>query len=203
VRVAVFVGTKGRGSNLMALHAASQAGELPAEIGLVVGTKEDAPALVRAREAGIPVVVVAPGETYGQRLLKALQTQQIEAIALAGYLRKLPEEIVAHFPWRIINVHPALLPSFGGKGMYGHHVHEAVLAHGCKVSGCTVHFVDAEYDTGAILIQKVVPVCEGDTAETLAARILPQEHAAYIEALTAIAQDRVRLEGRCVSIVSR
>nr|WP_246386347.1 phosphoribosylglycinamide formyltransferase [Armatimonas rosea] len=198
--MAVFVGTKGRGSNLMAVHAATQDGRLAATIRLVVGTKDDAPALVRAQEAGIPVAVVPTGDAYESRLLAALEAAEIDTIALAGYLRKLPEAVVERFRARIVNVHPALLPSFGGKGMYGHHVHEAVVAYGCKVSGCTVHFVDAEYDTGPILLQRTVAVLDDDTPESLAARILPEEHAAYVEALQLIATDRVRLEGRRVRI---
>jgi phosphoribosylglycinamide formyltransferase 1 len=200
VNLAVFVGTKGRGSNLMAVHAATQDGRLAGKIGLVVGTKDEAPALLRAQEAGIPVAVVATGENYESRLLAALEAAEIDTIALAGYLRKLPEAVVERFRARIVNVHPALLPAFGGKGMYGHHVHEAVIAYGCKVSGCTVHFVDAEYDTGPILLQRTVAVHDDDTPESLAARILPEEHAAYVEALQLIATDRVRLDGRRVSV---
>jgi phosphoribosylglycinamide formyltransferase 1 len=201
VNLAVFVGTKGRGSNLMAVHAAMQEGRLDGNLCLVVGTKADAPALVRAQEAGIPVAVVPFGDTYDARLLAALEAAGADTLALAGYLRKLPESVVERFRGRIVNVHPALLPSFGGKGMYGHHVHEAVIAYGCKVSGCTVHFVDAEYDTGPILLQRVVPVLEDDTPETLAARILPEEHAAYIEGLQLIAQGRVVFEGRRVRVL--
>lgn len=202
MKIAVFVGTKGRGSNLMAIHTATQDGRLTGTVCLVVGTKPDAPALIRAQEAGIPVAVVAPGEGYEARLLAALEAAEAEAIALAGYLRKLPEAVVERFKNRIVNVHPALLPAFGGKGMYGHHVHEAVLAYGCKLSGCTVHFVDAEYDTGPILLQRAVPVHDDDTPDALAARILPEEHAAYVEALQLLAEGRVVLDGRRVTIAS-
>lgn len=201
MNLAVFVGTKGRGSNLMAVHAAIQEGRIDGSLCLVVGTKADAPALVRAQDAGIPVAVVPAGDTYDTRLLAALEAAGADTLALAGYLRKLPESVVERFRGRIVNVHPALLPSFGGKGMYGHHVHEAVIAYGCKVSGCTVHFVDAEYDTGPILLQRVVPVLDDDTPETLAARILPEEHGAYIEALQLLAQGRVAFEGRRVRIL--
>lgn len=185
----------------MAVHAAIQEGRLDGNLCLVVGTKADAPALLRAQEAGIPVGVVPVGEGYDARLLAALEAAGADTLALAGYLRKLPEPVVERFQGRIVNVHPALLPSFGGKGMYGHHVHEAVIAYGCKVSGCTVHFVDAEYDTGPILLQRVVPVLDDDTPETLAARILPEEHAAYIDALQLIAQGRVAFEGRRVHVL--
>ena len=200
MRIAVFVGTKGRGSNLMAIHTATQDGRIAGEICLVVGTKADAPALLRAKEAGISVAVVPYDEYYETRVLELLEATHAQAIALAGFLRKLPEAVVERYRHKIVNVHPALLPAFGGKGMYGHHVHEAVVAYGCKVSGCTVHFVDAEYDTGPILLQRTVPVLDNDTPETLAVRILPEEHAAYVEALACIAENRVSVEGRRVVI---
>lgn len=200
MRIAVFVGTKGRGSNLMAIHTATLNGQVAGEVCLVVGTKADAPALLRAQEAGLPVAVVPYNEHYESRVLEALEATKVETIALAGFLRKLPEAVVERYRHRIVNVHPALLPAFGGKGMYGHHVHEAVVAYGCKVSGCTVHFVDAEYDTGPILLQRTVPVLDNDTPDTLAARILPEEHAAYVEALACIAEGRVSVDGRRVTI---
>jgi len=200
VKLAVFVGTKGRGSNLMAIYGAIQDGRLSAELVLVIGTKAEAPALERARLAGIPTAVVSVGESYEARLDAALAAAGADTIALAGYLRKLPELLVERFKGRILNVHPALLPSFGGNGMYGHHVHEAVLAYGAKVSGCTVHFVDAEYDTGPVILQRVIPVHEDDTPDTLAARILPAEHDAFIEALRLLAEGRLTLDGRRVRV---
>jgi phosphoribosylglycinamide formyltransferase 1 len=203
LRVAVFVGTKGRGSNLMAIHRATQDGRLSACVSLVIGTKADAPALIRAQDAGIPVIVVPFDAHYEARVLDALEGAQIDVIALAGFLRKLPVAVVERYRHKIVNVHPALLPSFGGKGMYGHHVHEAVVAYGCKVSGCTVHFVDAEYDTGPILLQRTVPVLDNDTPEELAARILPEEHSAYIEALGKVAEGRIAVDGRRVTIAAR
>jgi formyltetrahydrofolate-dependent phosphoribosylglycinamide formyltransferase len=200
VRLAVFVGTRGRGSNLMAIHAAAQDGRLLGEVVLVVGTRADAGAMERAREAGLETVAILAGEQYPQALLGALTAARVDTIALAGYLRRLPAEVVAAYRHRIVNTHPALLPAFGGKGMYGHHVHEAVLAYGAKVSGCTVHFVDEEYDTGPVIVQKTVPVLDDDTPETLSARILPLEHAAYVEALQLLATDRLRLDGRRVIV---
>ena len=187
----------------MAIHTATQDGRIAGEVCLVVGTKAEAPALLRAQEAGIPVAVVPFDEHYEAKVLEALETTKVETIALAGFLRKLPEAVVERYRHRIVNVHPALLPAFGGKGMYGHHVHEAVVAYGCKVSGCTVHFVDAEYDTGPILLQRTVPVLDNDTPDTLAARILPEEHAAYVEALACIAEGRVSVDGRRVTIAAR
>ncbi len=200
MRLAVFVGTRGRGSNLMAIHAAAQDGRLLGEVVLVVGTRADAGAMERAREAGLETVAILAGEQYPQALLGALTAARVDTIALAGYLRRLPAEVVAAYRHRIVNTHPALLPAFGGKGMYGHHVHEAVLAYGAKVSGCTVHFVDEEYDTGPVIVQKTVPVLDDDTPETLSARILPLEHAAYVEALQLLATDRLRLDGRRVIV---
>ncbi|MGC4045322.1 MAG: phosphoribosylglycinamide formyltransferase [Armatimonas sp.] len=199
LRLAVFVGTRGRGSNLMAIHSATQDGRLDAQIVLVVGSKEGAPALQRARDVGMAVAVIDPlAETYEAALFAAFEEARVDAIALAGFLRRLPSGIVAAFRHRIVNTHPALLPSFGGKGMYGHHVHEAVLAYGAKVSGCTVHFVDEEYDTGPVILQKVVPVESEDTPETLSARVLPEEHGALVEALQLLAQGRLKVDGRLV-----
>jgi phosphoribosylglycinamide formyltransferase-1 len=206
--LAIFVGTRGRGSNLMALHAAAQEGRLSARVVAVIGSKEDAPALVRARETGLRTFVVDPKRHeddpgYGDALLAVLRNAGADTIALAGYLRRLPSAVVAAFRNRIVNIHPALLPAFGGKGMYGEHVHRAVLEHGVKVTGCTVHFVDEAYDSGPIILQKVVPVEESDTPETLASRILPYEHAAYVEALQLLAEGRLTVEGRVVHVRPR
>lgn len=201
LRLAVLVGTRGRGSNLMALHQAIKDGRLDAHISLVVGSKPDAPALIRAQEAGLQTVVADPKSAiYADQLLAYCTESGVTAVALAGFLRRLPSPVVSAFRHRIVNIHPALLPSFGGKGMYGHHVHEAVLAFGAKVSGCTAHLVDEEYDTGPVLVQKTVPVEEGDTAETLAARILPREHEAFVEALQLLATGRVTVRGRIAHI---
>lgn len=204
--LAVFVGTKGRGSNLFALHEAIQAGRLAARIVAVVGTRADAPAIQRAEAAGLPTRIVDPRRTgedgYEAALLAALQSAGADTIALAGFLRRIPSAVVQAFPQRIVNIHPSLLPLFGGKGMYGEHVHRAALEYGVKVSGCTVHFVDEAYDTGPIIAQRAVPVEEGDTPETLAARILPHEHALYAESLQLLAEGRLSLEGRIVRVVA-
>ena len=206
MNLAVFVGTRGRGSNLFAIHEATRQGRLNARVVLVVGSRNDAPAVARAREAGLPTLVVDPKgfadtDAYGAALRGALDAAGAEAVALAGYLRRLPPVVVAAFQHRIVNVHPALLPAFGGKGMYGAHVHQAVLDYGAKVSGCTVHFVDEDYDTGPVITQRAVPVEEEDTPETLAARILPQEHAALVDALAWLADGRLRVEGRRVFVL--
>jgi len=122
-------------------------------------------------------------------------------VCLAGYMRKLSPLVISEYRWRIMNVHPALIPSFCGQGMYGHHVHEAVLGYGVKLSGVTVHFVDEGYDTGPIILQEAVPVEDGDTPDTLAARILPREHANYTRAIQLFAEGRLRVEGRWVRIL--
>ena len=205
LQIVVFVGTRGRGSNLRALHDAVGAGRLHARVALVVGSRAGAPALEWAEGAGLEVAVLDPKTWpdeggYTDALLGALQAAGAEALALAGYLRRLPSLVVALYRHRIVNIHPSLLPAFGGKGMYGEHVHRAVLGYGAKVSGCTAHFVDEEYDTGPIIVQRVVPVREGDTPETLAARVLPHEHAALVESLQLLAHGRLLVEGRVVRV---
>lgn len=176
-----MVGPKGRGSNMAALAADCADGKVDAEIAVVIAPKEGSPALERARELGLRAGVVEPGENYGDRLLAALGG--CDVVCLAGFLRLLPAEVLAAFPDRVLNIHPALLPKFGGKGMYGHHVHEAVIAAGEAESGCTVHLVNEKYDEGRILVQRRCPVLPEDTPETLAARVLKLEHEAYPEAL--------------------
>jgi phosphoribosylglycinamide formyltransferase-1 len=203
--LAVFVGTRGRGSNLMALHAAASDGRLEGRIAVVIGAKADAPALRRAADAGLAVAVVDskafPGaDAYAVALLAVLRDAGADTIALAGYLRRLPSAVIGAYPHRIVNVHPSLLPAFGGKGMYGEHAHRAVLEYGVKVSGCTVHFVDETYDTGPIILQRTVAVEDGDTPEILAARILPHEHRAFVDALQLLAEGRVSVAGRIVRV---
>ncbi|MBC8134407.1 MAG: phosphoribosylglycinamide formyltransferase [Fibrella sp.] len=202
LRLAIFVGSHGRGSNMMAIHAAISEGRLPAEIVCVIGTRADAPAISRAKDAGLLTKIVSPkdrtDDEYAEVLLRVLRNADADTIAHAGYMRRLPSLVVQAFPYRIVNIHPSLLPAFGGHGMYGEKVHQAVIESGVKVSGCTVHFVDEEYDTGPIILQKVVPVEDDDTPQTLAARILPCEHAAFSEALALLAAGRLHVEGRRV-----
>jgi len=190
----------------MALHEAAQQGRLAARIVCVIGTRSDAPAAERARAAGLDVRIVSPKdrteEEYADALLRVLRASGADTIALAGFLRKMPSPVVSAFPRRIVNVHPSLLPSFGGLGMYGEHVHRAVLEYGCKVSGCSVHFVDEAYDTGPVIAQRAVPVEEGDTPETLAARVLPHEHAAFADALQLLAEGRLSVDGRTVRVAA-
>lgn len=167
---------------MSAIISACQTGEILATVHIVVAPKSDLKSVQEAREAGVSVAVVPPiVEGYGKSLLEALGSTEI--LCLAGYLRLLPPEVLQAFPDRILNVHPALLPKFGGKGMYGMHVHEAVLAAGETESGATVHLVSEHYDEGRILVQRRCPVLPDDTPESLAERVLGEEHRAYIEAL--------------------
>ncbi len=171
MRLAVAI--SGRGSNLAALLAALPAGA-PAEVALVLSNRAAA-GLDLARRHGIPTLTLAdPAD--GHEWLDALAAHRIDLIVLAGYLKLVPPAVVERFRERIVNIHPALLPAFGGPGMYGHRVHEAVIASGQRTSGATVHLVDEAYDRGAILAQERVPVLPDDTADTLAARVLEVEH---------------------------
>lgn len=183
VRIAVFA--SGRGSNFRAIHEFLAAmSEPPARVVLCVSNNPAPGAFEYARQEGIATLRSSPkmfpsaGE-YETALLDALAGHGIELIVLAGYMRKLPEKVVELYHGRILNIHPALLPKFGGQGMYGAHVHEAVIAAGERESGATVHLVDAEYDTGAIVAQERVEVLPGDTPETLGARVLEAEHRLY------------------------
>jgi phosphoribosylglycinamide formyltransferase-1 len=199
MKCAVFA--SGGGSNFGALLARRAAGELPCEFVLCISNNSTAGALERARQNGVAVLHLAPSHfadesAYTARLLETLDKSGAELLVLAGYMKKLPSAVIKKYQGRIVNIHPALLPSFGGKGLYGRHVHQAVLDYGAKVSGVTVHFVDEEYDHGPVIMQQTVPVKESDTAETLAARVLAAEHDTYWRAIKAIAEDRVTLDGR-------
>lgn len=172
MRVAVCA--SGGGSNLGALLAALD-GSSQAQVVVVLSNRAEAGALERARQAGVTAEVF---DNYRDpsEWLRRLDQHQAELVVLAGYLKLVPPEVIQRYRGRIINIHPALLPKFGGAGMYGHRVHEAVVAAGEQQSGATVHLVDEEYDRGAILAQAIVPVKPGDTADTLAARVLRAEH---------------------------
>jgi len=195
IRLAVFA--SGGGSNLQALidrfHAARAA---PVRVTLVVSDREDAQALQRARAAGIYATVVPvkdrPADFVARELLAALDGADIDLVALAGYIRLVPAIVVRRYRNRILNIHPALLPSFGGPGMYGLRVHRAVLDSGCTVSGPTVHYVEEEYDKGRVIAQWPVPVVTGDTPETLAARVLEVEHMLYPAAIELVARSLTR-----------
>lgn len=185
-RIAVFL--SGSGTDLQSLIDASHDGRLAGEVAWVVASTGKAYGLVRAGDAGIERWVFRASNyddsaAAADDLLHRLRERRIDYIALAGYLKLLPPAIVRAYRGRIVNIHPALLPKYGGKGMYGRHVHEAVIASGDTESGATVHLVDEIYDNGAILEQSKVPVLAGDTPETLAARVLEAEHELYPKVL--------------------
>lgn len=184
---------------MAALIEACRDGRIDGKVVLVIGTRKEMPALQRAQSLHVPVEVISPktfvsDEAYGQALLTSLEHAGADLICLAGYMRLLPPNVVRQYTRRILNVHPALLPEFGGQRMYGLHVHEAVLSSGVKETGCTVHFVDEQYDTGPILLQTKVPVEPDDTPETLAARLLPVEHETYIRAVQMLVESDCRTD---------
>lgn len=204
MKIAVLV--SGGGTNLQALIDYEKSNpDCPYKIALVVSNTKKAYALERAKNAGIPAEIRSPFSVLGadkaktsdrdtkriaisDAILDLCKEYQIDAIVLAGYLSVLGGKIIDEYSGRIINLHPALLPKFGGVGMWGHNVHEAVLAAGEKESGCTVHLVDSGCDTGKILVQKKVPVLPGDTPDTLYARIAPEEHEAMVEGVCVLAR---------------
>jgi len=185
-RIAVLI--SGGGSNLKALIDATKCGILAGQIVLVISSRKKAFGLNYARDENIETFVFKKKnydspEQAADDMLRQLQEQKVDYIALAGYLSLLPSNVVSAYRGRIANIHPALLPKYGGQGMFGHHVHEAVLAAGDKESGPTVHLVDEIYDNGRILAQVKVPVLPDDTVDTLSARVLAQEHKLYARAL--------------------
>jgi len=202
MRCAVFA--SGNGSNFQALLDRKSAGSLArADFVLMVGNNSKAGAFDRAEKHGIPALHIAPSrfpteEAYAARLSAALNEAKVELIALAGYMKKLPPAIVSRYRNRILNIHPALLPAFGGQGMYGSNVHKAVIEYGAKVSGVTVHFVDDEYDHGPVILQKTVPVLDTDDYQTLAARVLEAEHESYWRAVEAVTEGKIKVVGRRV-----
>ena len=191
----------GRGSNLASIIEAVERGEIPAEIAVVIADKRDAYALERARAKGIPAVAVVYRDfeeraDFERAMLDELHAHEVTLVILAGFMRILSPVFVHAYTGRILNIHPALLPSFPGA-----HAHRDALAYGVKVSGCTVHFVDEGMDSGPIILQASVPVTEDDTEETLAARVLEQEHRIFPEAIKLYVEDRLRTDGRRVHIL--
>ena len=184
----VAVLASGHGSNLQALLDAFRDRNAPVRIALVISNKVGAGALDRARQAGVATATIAEDGQDADGLLALLAEHDIALVVLAGYLKKVPDKVVVAFSGRMLNVHPALLPCFGGAGMYGRRVHAAVLASGARVTGVTVHLVDEQYDHGRILAQWPVPVRPGDTAETLAARVLEAEHRLLPAVVSAMAR---------------
>ena len=199
MNIGVFA--SGRGSNFQAILDAIHQRVLTARVSLLLSNKSDAGALEIARAHHIPAIHLSQKQfadepSFAAAMMRLLKEHDVQIIALAGYLKKIPVSVVREYRNRILNIHPALLPSFGGHGMYGHFVHEAVIASGAKLSGATVHLVDEEYDRGPIVLQKSVPVDQEDTAESLAAKVLRVEHEIYPLALQAFAQNRVIIKER-------
>jgi len=201
-RLQVGVLASGRGSNLQALIDSSAAGKIDVDVAVVISDVAGAQALERAGSAGIPAVHVPPGRfrtkltpEAEQRYIDVLDEHGVEVVVLAGFMRILHDDFLNRYSGRVVNVHPALLPSFPGL-----HGQKQALDYGVKWSGATVHFVDAGVDTGPIILQAAVPVLDGDTEETLSARILEQEHRIYPEALQLLAEGRLRLDGRVVTV---
>jgi phosphoribosylglycinamide formyltransferase-1 len=203
IQLAVLV--SGGGSTLQNLVDEIQAGRLNARVAVVIGSRAGILALQRAADAKVMSFVVDPKDSatvgeFSQKVFELCDDARVDLVCLAGWLSLL--EIPEKYRGRVMNIHPALLPSpFGGKGMYGKRVHQAVIAHGCKVSGCTVHLVDENYDSGPIVVQTCCEVREDDTPATLAARVGALERVAYPEAIRLFAQDRLRVDGRRVRVM--
>ncbi len=199
IKIGVLV--SGRGSNLQAIIDNIEQGKLSAEIAVVISDQADAFALERARKRGITAVHVSAKAYRGKRdeydalLVAELRTHAVDLVVLAGFMRIISKTLVSAYRHRVMNIHPALLPSFPGL-----HVQKAAIEHGVKFSGCTVHFVDEGMDTGPIIVQAVVPVLDGDTEDTLAARILVQEHKIFSRAIQLFAEGKLRVEGRRVLV---
>ena len=192
IKLAVLV--SGSGSNLQALIDACAQDDFPAEIAVVISNKPDAYGLERAKNAEIPTHVINHREHDGREgfdtaLVEAIKSYNVDLVCLAGFMRILTPIFIDAFEGRILNTHPSLLPRHGGEGMYGEHVHAAVLKAGDKTSGCTIHKVIVDVDRGPIVLQKEVPVHDGDTVQDLASRVLEQEHVAYPEAVGMIAKE--------------
>ncbi len=185
-KIAVFA--SGRGSNFQAIHRNIEQGELPARIQCLITDNSNAVALQYSSEKHIPAYIIPPreypsGEAFGDALLEVLKRHQVEWIILAGYLKKIPENVVEAYSNRIVNIHPALLPAFGGKGMYGMRVHRAVFQSGARVSGVTVHLVNNEYDAGPIVMQQAVDIAHCQSPEEIAQEVLQVEHQVFSRAL--------------------
>ena len=201
-RLAVLL--SGAGSTMVNLQEHIERGDVPARIEIVVSSRRGVKGLERAEGVGIPTRVLTRNgfrreggldiEAYSAALADLLEEYSPDLVVMAGFMTRLAEPLLSRYP--VMNVHPALLPMFGGEGYYGHHVHEAVLEAGVKVSGATVHFADAEYDQGPIIMQEAVEVRHDDTADTLAARVQDAERRIYPKAVAAFARGLIRVDGR-------
>ncbi|MEI6232466.1 MAG: phosphoribosylglycinamide formyltransferase [Planctomycetota bacterium] len=205
-RLKLAVLFSGSGTTLENLFEKSASGAMDADVVVAVSSRADAFGLERARKRNVPAVTVARKDfkgtdAFSEAIYAAIAPYNVDLICHAGFMCML--RIPAAFEHRVVNVHPSLLPSFGGKGYYGHHVHEAVLKHGCKISGCTVHFVDNEYDNGPILAQAAVPVLDTDDADALGARVQEAERALYPQAIQWITEGRIKVVNRVVRVSPR
>ncbi len=199
--IAVLI--SGGGTTLKNLIEKIRAGRLHVEIVLVISSSPGARGLQFARDAGIPTAVVEPNdfatqEEFSRAVLDHCRAAGVDLVVMAGFLKRVT--IADDFANRVTNIHPGLIPAFCGQGFYGHRVHQAVIDYGAKLSGCTIHFADNQYDHGPVILQRAVPVLDDDTADSLAARVFAAECEAYPEAIQLIALGRVRVEGRRVRI---
>ncbi|ERP31144.1 phosphoribosylglycinamide formyltransferase [Chitinivibrio alkaliphilus] len=197
MNIAVFA--SGGGSNFAALITEKLRRDLTYTPRLLVSNNSQCGAMEIARNQAIPTLHIAPShystpEAYAHALLRELENTGIECIVLAGYMKRIPEPVIAAYPQRILNIHPSLLPSFGGKGMYGGRIHEAVISRGVKITGITIHFVTSDYDEGPIIRQEPVFVEDTDTVQSLAQRVLAKEHAIYWKAVEDVAQEQLVVE---------
>jgi formyltetrahydrofolate-dependent phosphoribosylglycinamide formyltransferase len=201
--ITLAVVVSGSGTTLQNIIDEIATGRLNAKIAIVIGSRPGLVGIERAAKAGIPNVVVnrkdfANVADFSREVFRHVDAANVDLVCLAGWLCLL--DLPDHYAHKAMNIHPALLPSFGGKGMYGAKVHEAVLSHGCKVSGCTVHFLDNAYDSGPIILQRACPVLDDDTPQALAHRVFEEEKIAYPEAIRLFQQGRLRVKGRRVRI---
>jgi len=200
VRLAVLI--SGGGTTLMNLLEKNRAGQLDAEFPIVIASKEDCRGVERARDAGLKCEPVVRSqfdsvETFSDRIFDLCREAEVDLVILGGFLSLV--QVPDDFEHKVINIHPSLIPAFCGKGFHGHHVHEAVLERGAKVSGCTVHFANNEYDAGPIILQKVVPVMDDDTPDTLQKRVFEAECEAFPEAIRLFAAGRLAIDGSLVA----
>jgi len=189
----------GRGSNFIAIADNIAAGKVDAEIAVVISNRADAPGIEVARQRGLNAQVIPSKgrgrEEHDTAVIAALRSAQVDLVILAGYMRLLSPDFIHAFPQQILNIHPSLLPAFPGLD-----AQRQALEYGVKVTGCTVHFVNEHLDHGPIIVQRTVPVLEGDTVESLSARILKEEHVAYFEAIQKVVNAKCTIDGRCVKV---
>ena len=206
LKIGVLV--SGGGTNLEAIIDACRTNVIRGEVVVVISNRENAYALQRAGKHKIDALYIdrkdfVTNQDYARRLVEEMEQRDVELICLAGFLLLIDPFFITKYKNRIMNIHPALLPAFGGKGMYGKHVHQAVLEYGCKVSGVTVHFINENYDQGAVILQETVKVLDNDTPETLASRILVEEHKIYPQAIKLFAEKRLDIKDRKVRIIEK